>query len=52
MRGGQDHSYPGVQLVAWKITKDRLFDFSTQDIYFPENFLKFFTTPTLPVEQL
>ena len=49
---GRDHSYPGVQLVALKITEDRLFDFSIEDRYFPANFVKFFTTPTQPVEQL
>ena len=46
MRDG-DHSQPGTQFAAWKVTEDRL-----HRIYFPANFLNLVTTPILPIEQL
>ena len=45
MRSG-DHSYLGVQLAAWKVTKDRL-----PHRYFPAKFLKLVTTPILTERQ-
>ena len=46
MHGG-DHSYPGVQLAAWNVTKEKL-----HQIYFPATYLKLLTTSILPVGQL
>ena len=46
MRDG-NRSYPGVHLAVWNVTEDQL-----SHIYFPANFLKFVTTPILPVAQL
>ena len=46
MRGG-DHSYPGVQLAAWNITKEKV-----PQIHFPATYLKLLTTSILPVGQL
>ena len=37
---GADHSYSGVQLIAWKDIEGRL-----HHRYFPANFLKLLTTP-------
>ena len=45
MHGG-DHSYPGVQLAAWNVTKEKL-----HQIYFRATYLKLLTTSTLPVGQ-
>ena len=42
MSGG-DHSYPGVQLAAWKVTEDRLYH-----RFFPVNFLKLLTILSYP----
>ena len=45
MRGG-DHSYPGAQLAAWNVTKEKL-----HQIYFPTTYLKLPTTFILLVGQ-
>ena len=46
MHGG-DHSYPGVLLAPWNVTKEKL-----HQIYFPATYLKLLTTSILPVGQL
>ena len=44
---GEDNSCPSVQHVALKVTEDRLYH-----RYFPANYLKLLTTPTLPIKQM
>ena len=44
---GGDYYYPGVQLIAWKVTEDKL-----HYRCYPGNFLKLLTTLALPFEQL
>ena len=46
MHGG-DHSYLGVQLAAWNVTKEKLYQ-----IYFPATYMKLLTTSILSVGQL
>ena len=46
MHGG-DHSYPGVQLAAWNVTKEKL-----HQIYFHATYMKLLTNSILPVGQL
>ena len=46
MHGG-DHSYSGVQLAAWNVTKEKL-----HQIYFPTIYVKLLTTSILPVGQM
>ena len=47
MRGG-DHSYPGAQLTAWNVTKEKIY----QRYYLPGTYLKLLLTSMLPVGQL
>ena len=44
---GEDHFYPGVQLVTWNLTQEKL-----HRMYFPATYLKLLTTSILPVGQL
>ena len=47
MRGG-DHSYPGAQLAAWNVTKEKIY----QRYYLPGTYLKLLPTSILAVGQL
>ena len=44
---GGDHSYPGVQLAAWKVTIEKL-----HKTYFPATYLKLLATSFLPAGRL
>ena len=44
---GEDHSYPGVQLEAWNVTKKKL-----HQKYFPATYLKLLTPSIIPMGQL
>ena len=44
---GEDHSYPGIHLAAWNVTKEKL-----HQRYFPATYLKLLATSILPVGQL
>ena len=46
MRCG-DHSYPGVQLAAWNVTKEKL-----HQIYFLVTYLKLLAASMIPVGRL
>ena len=46
MRGG-DHSYPGAQLAAWNVIREKI-----HQIYFLVIYLKLLETSILPVRRL
>ena len=48
---GADHSYPGVQLAAWNVTKEKLHQRHFHAAYLKTS-INVYTTSILPVGQL